>query len=572
MKKVHFILLLLSTVFSYGQVNLNVAIEDKEFKVNQKFALTFILEIQGNAVQQTPFRLPDFSKFERIANGSERNSIFLENIAVDQFIFQQVLIPKVAGEIKIGSAVVTVNGKIYKTEPFEIYVQPADRNVVAESAVKVKRNDVYLNVEVADTEVYQNEPVVAVLRAYSKNISNFRKVKNVQLPNQNDVEFSAVSYKKSDIEYSKNGPSSQILAVFLVFPKKSGNLQMQPTTASFASIPHKLISNKISLKVKNLPANAPTEYKNAVGDFKVNLSTNSTEKIEVNKPINLRLTVSGEGNMENLILPTIKKSSDYEVFQPKISKKLKIGENGINGEIFADYILVPKKAGELSILTDEFSYFNPKDRDYTDLGAQEVILNVASLEEILSDRTPLERVNAYTNNVLETVDNPVITTKKLKVEPKNTLDWSTSLFNLILFIGIIGILILISNHQKNKKNSKNTLVNKKRFSTPFEVEKISDHDLENIFGNIRRMMREKNFDAVFGSIRELDQMVQNAYHSNSSSSFADVLEKVKGSKISEEYRVLSQKIQIEKYAPVKNEEHLNELVEISILFYSKIAK
>lgn len=572
MKKIHFILLLLSTVFSYSQVNLNVAIEDKEFKVNQKFALTFILEIQGNAVQQTPFRLPDFSKFERIANGSERNSIFLENIAVDQFIFQQVLIPKVAGEIKIGSAVVTVNGKIYKTEPFEIYVQPADRNVVAESAVKVKRNDVYLNVEVADTEVYQNEPVVAVLRAYSKNISNFRKVKNVQLPNQNDVEFSAVSYKESDIEYSKNGPSSQILAVFLVFPKKSGNLQMQPTTASFASIPHKLISNKISLKVKDLPANAPNEYKNAVGDFKVNLTTNSTKKIEVNKPINLRLTVSGEGNMENLILPTIKKSSDYEVFQPKISKKLKIGENGINGEIFADYILVPKKAGELSILTDEFSYFNPKDRDYTDLGAQEVILNVASLEEILSDRTPLERVNAYTNNVLETVDNPVITTKKLKVEPKNTLDWSTSVFNLILFIGIIGILILISNHQKTKKNSKNTLVNKKRFSTPFEVEKISDHDLENIIGNIRRMMREKNFDAVFGSIKELDQMVQNAYHSNSSSSFADVLEKIKGSKISEEYRVLSQKIQIEKYAPIKNEEHLNELVEISILFYSKIAK
>ena len=241
MKKVHFILLLLSTVFSYGQVNLNVAIEDKEFKVNQKFALTFILEIQGNAVQQTPFRLPDFSKFDRIANGSERNSIFLENIAVDQFVFQQILVPKVAGEIKIGSAIVTVNGKIYKTEPFEIFVQPADRNVVAESAVKIKKNDVYLNVEIDDTEVYPNEPVVAVLRAYSKNISNFRKVKNVQLPNQNDVEFSAVSYKKSDIEYSKNGPSSQILAVFLVFPQKSGNLQMQPTTASFSSIPHKLV-------------------------------------------------------------------------------------------------------------------------------------------------------------------------------------------------------------------------------------------------------------------------------------------------------------------------------------------
>ena len=572
MKKLQYILFLFSAVFCYSQVSLVPLIDDKEYKVNQKFTLTFILEISGeNMVQQTALRLPDFSKFERLGSGSEQNTLFLDNVSVNQIVFQQVLMPKSSGNFKIGSATVTVNGKIYKTEPFDIYVAEADKNASVETPAKLK-NDLYLNVEVDDTEVYQNQPVVAVLRAYSRNINNFRKVKNVKLPSQNQVEFCAVSYKKSDIEFSKNNVSSQVLAVYLIFPEKSGRFEMQPAMATYSADAKKLLSNKVNIKVKDLPANAPQNYKNAVGDFNIDFSTTESEKIQINKPINVKLTISGEGNMENLQLPTIKESPDYDVFQPKILKSLNTGETGIKGEIIIDYIVIPKKSGVFSILTDSFSFFNPKVKEYTDLGTQKLEVNVVSQEEILADRTPLERVNAYSNNVLETVDNPVITTKTLKVEQNGGIDWKTSLLNFILFVSIIGIFLIVNNRQKNKKKIIDNLPKPLAFSASFETEKISEERLENTFGYLRRMLRERNFEEVFVTISDLDNLFRNSYKAPSNSNFAEILEKVNGSKIGEEYRTLAQKIQIEKYAPVKNEEQLNDLVESIITFYSKIAK
>ena len=46
-----------------------------------------------------------------------------------------------------------VNGKIYKTEPFEINVRDAEKKTsIADNSV---RNDLYLNLEVQDKEVYK---------------------------------------------------------------------------------------------------------------------------------------------------------------------------------------------------------------------------------------------------------------------------------------------------------------------------------------------------------------------------------------------------------------------------------
>ena len=76
-------------------------------------------------------------------------------IRVNQIIYQLYLQPKVTGKVKIGSALLTVNGKIYKSEPFDILVKETSR---AETEYLSK--DVYLNVEVQDKEVYENQPTV----------------------------------------------------------------------------------------------------------------------------------------------------------------------------------------------------------------------------------------------------------------------------------------------------------------------------------------------------------------------------------------------------------------------------
>ena len=174
MKNLHNIFFLLFSVISYGQVT--VLTEIKEGKLNEPIILTIIQEVAGDdLVQQSPLQLMDLSKFDIIGTASERNTFIdqRKGIRINQLVYQMYLQPKVQGKIKIGSALVTVNGKIYKSEPFDISVKDGgSRNSDAEYLAK----DVYLNLEISDKNVYENQPTVAVLRAYSKNFDNFRKL------------------------------------------------------------------------------------------------------------------------------------------------------------------------------------------------------------------------------------------------------------------------------------------------------------------------------------------------------------------------------------------------------------
>ena len=181
MQKILNILFFVMSAISYGQVTVLTDVNTKEPKQNEPVVLTIVQEVVGeNMEQQSPLRLPDLSKFDIAGNASEQNTFIDQKrgIRVNQIIYQLYLQPKVKGKVKIGSALLTVNGKIYKSEPFDILVKETSR---AETEYLSK--DVYLNVEVQDKEVYENQPTVAVLRAYSKNYDNFRKLENIKFVN-----------------------------------------------------------------------------------------------------------------------------------------------------------------------------------------------------------------------------------------------------------------------------------------------------------------------------------------------------------------------------------------------------
>ena len=208
---------------------------------------------------------------------------------VNQMIYQLVLTPKQSGKVKCGSVLVTVNGKIYKTEPFEINVRDTEKK--ASVAANSETNDLYLNLEIQDREVYKNEATLAFLRAYSRNYANFRKLKNIQFSNQRNVSIKPVSFAKSEIE-SSGGMNSQVIAVYMISPSESGHIELNPVSASVvnSASEDKIVSNRAKLTVRKLPPGMPEHYKNAVGHFEVtvaNLRPNEVSEIE--KPVNLSL-------------------------------------------------------------------------------------------------------------------------------------------------------------------------------------------------------------------------------------------------------------------------------------------
>lgn len=575
-KKLSYILFLFSTLFVSGQVTLAVS-EVKDPKLNQTFNLTVLLEIKGeNMEQETPLRMPDLSKFDIIGSASEQNTVVVDakkGNVINQMVYQWVLSPKEAGRIKFGSVLVTVNGKIYKTEPFEISVRETEKK--SSVADVSKSNDVYLNLEIKDKAVYKNEPTLAVLRAYSKNYGNFRKLNGIKFSSQKNINVKPVSTSKSEIE-TRSGMASQVVGTYVIYPAESGNYVINPVSASINASPsNKISSNSVRLSVKKLPVGAPEDFKNAVGNFNISfLKKNSEEVLELNKPINVTVQISGKGNFNTMHLPKIADSENYLVYPPKIVSNLNTSQDGLSGNVKAEYIVVPKKNGSIPLRLESFSYFDPETQQYVDVGEKSLALEVKTKDQILEGKSTIEKVNEYTNVVLETVNTPILPTASLKINTKNKMNWGAVAGNLSLLAILFGAAIFLKN--KVKKKPAKPLPLKTEIGsvaqTEEEIRKNWKNRWEDSIDYLKNLNENEDFTTFFSAYEELRSETKSNLNIGSESEFKKYLEEEKGLQFADEYRKLSEKLQIEKYAPFQSSEHIDELLKTIITLYSEINK
>ena len=577
-EKFIYILILFTSIVTYGQVNLYFKPDKTDYEAGDVVNLNIVLELNGdNLVQESRFNLPDLSKFNILGRASYRDAVLdpETNTNISKSIIRIALEPKQKGKIKIGSVLVTINNKIYKTEPFDIFIKDIEKKSPAKITAS---NDVYLNVEFSDREVYQDQPTIAILRGYSKNIDNLRKVKNIKLPKDESLDVHAINFQKSEIDPTgiSNMPT-QVLAMFVVFPNEAGYVEVPGVSASVSSYANnsKIVSNKVKLNVKKLPEDAPESFKNAVGNFKVDVYKATDEKVEAKKPVKVTVKVSGEGNMANMKLPEIEKSPDYEVFAPKIVNNIVAGKEGFTGSIFANYVIIPNKAGALNIKTEDFSFFNPANSEYVDLGKQTLALNALTTEQLDATKTTVEKVNDYTNDFLETVDSPVLKTTAFKVKEKKKFNWNILLVNTGVLIALIVAFFSFRKWQRKQRLVVENVEGKSLGSvaeTEAEIRERLKTDVSDYFSYLKSLKNEQNYDAFFSTVSELDEEVRSEYFNNEGGSFITFLENYKGHSVAEEYENLQQQIQMEKYSPVRSEQSIDDLYKDIINLYSKISK
>lgn len=563
-----YILFTLASVFSLAQVNFYSELNTTEAKVNTPILFTVVLEIFGeDLVQETPVKMPDLSKFNS-DYGSEQNTLIdpVKKIRINQMAYQFALVPKQTGNIKIGSALVRVNGKIYKTEPFDIFVKEAEKKPIAVANNPAK--SMYLTMQVEEKEVYMDEPAVVILKAFSRNISNFRNLEPAKFEPVRNLAIRSIANFDESIEDSENNYSSQIIGMFVIVPKVAGVMDVPPVEVAFTNHKNSLVSNKVKLNVKKLPEGAPDNFKDAVGKYnvKIEMTDKSKENLEINKAFNISVKVSGCGNLSPSIVPKILPSPDYEIFEPKILNNSVPTTKGIEGEVEAQYIIIPKKRGDLKIATESFSYFDPKEEKYVEVGSKFLTLKALNAQDIANAKTTLQKVNDYTNNVLEKVDSPVISTEKLKVKEHKDIRWFVIFGNLSI-VGIGAFLFLYFN--KKIKDKKKLLLEKKTTSTqPIvnieETEALlrnkKKFEADSYFNYLNKKINESQPSEFFKAFEELKTDADEYCLAHYSSTFSDYLRNNFGLSELEKYNQLIAKINIEKYSPYSSKEKQTEIL------------
>ena len=557
-----YILLFILPIFGYGQVTLLSETDTKEYQVREPFNLSIGLEIIGeNYQQQSPVRLPDLSKFEILGNATESVAAIDPETGnvVRQVLYHLILQPKHAGKTRIGSALVQVNGKTYKSEPFEILVRDGKRKHDAWG------RSVSMVMEVLDKEVYENQPVNVVLKlkANPHNYLDFRKVNQIKLP-QKTKNIYTVNLKREDIEIDKNDETAmQVIASFVVVPEKDGNLFVSPATALFNE--ERILSNPLKIHVKKLPEGAPRGFKNAVGKFDLEVEI-PKEEVEVNQPMDVFVKLKGKGNIIGAELPKIVESDDYTILKP--TQKIDVKESELSGEKTDHYVIIPKKEGEITIRYENFAYFDIDEKQYQTINSDDIKILSLSREAMDSPTSTLGKMMDDTGHILKKVNLLPVSEEENEEE---SFDYGRFAgMGLLVFGSLLAIYFFTFRKKKPKQWS--SVQEDDKITTIAETEELLKENIsigkEDYFGALKNAADKGNTASFFENYQELHTEAENQIKRLKNQTISEFLEEIENADFVKDFEQFRTEIQEAKYAPVH--EDLYEFYNNIVKFYTKI--
>lgn len=252
------------------------------------------------------------------------------------------------------------------------------------------KDDIIIVQSLNKSSVYEGEAVVLTIKIYTNaDLNNIFDAKEPSLDNfvsQDLMDDRSLQFQLG--EYNGRTYHVALAGRYLLIPQKSGNITIDPTEYEFGVkkrvrnggggffggffddiqiYRQRVASKSLSLNVKPLPQPRPAGFSGGVGtNFKFNVSA-TPDQVETDNSIQVKVAVSGEGNLKILSLPKPQFHQDFDSFDPKESSNLKAGANGFIGSREAEYLIIPRRDGEFEIPQISFAYFNTEQGKYVTL-------------------------------------------------------------------------------------------------------------------------------------------------------------------------------------------------------------
>ena len=466
---ISFIISVLSYSIFAQQAELSVSISKNTLGLNERLRIEFSINKQGG----DHFTPPKFKEFKVVAGPSQSVSQSWINGKVT-FLqsYTYILKPTRKGELIIEPASIEINGstisskyvKVVVTDPIDIPENPNDPEYIA-------NQNIHLVAEVTKTTPYVGEGIYVEYRLYvSENVSVY-DTSVTEAPQYNGFWNQEIQIDGYPVKMGKyNGQNYRyiVLQKALLVPTKTGNLTIDPMKMDivigvptgradfFGNIISKNIrkefaSPKKTINPKELPLNGkPENFTGAVGEFSFNV-TLSKEVLKANESSQIKIDVSGKGNLKLFELPTVATPAELEKYQPERKENVRINTNGISGSVSDSYTIVPQFKGKYKIPKVSFSYFNPKSGAYKTITTEDMYVDVLEGKELVSTNTETSQNTVQKQDVVSLGNNFRYIQTKTVFQPKKTQDfYNSTLFYLLLLVPFIAIPLGIFIGKRNE--------------------------------------------------------------------------------------------------------------------------
>lgn len=407
------ILLLLLGVRAVPGQEISVTAEVSRTRVTVDETLILTVTVSGSGVGDVPNPvLPDMQPFIVIGSTSSTSSSFnlvngqLSSSRSVRFIYQ--LKPRRTGTFVIDAAEVTLDGVTHETTPITIEVTPGAPGTSQPGATRAApsggssstaaspsqdaagtpdlEDTVYIRTTLDKKRAYQGEQVTVTYTLYTRlGLSNARYD---VVPSYTGFWMEEL-FSAHHLDFMEEIIGGRRFAVaklreIALFPTVTGELKLEPLAMicdvqaersrrslfdSFLSDPFdtffsttrqiRVVSGEQTVRVLPLPAaGRPEGFRNAVGDFSLKAMVDHATT-EVNQPVTLTIELTGEGNLKTVEDPELPPLGDFKEYQSGNRAEYASGGLGISGTKTWDHVLIPTAAGDYTIASLSFPFFDP---------------------------------------------------------------------------------------------------------------------------------------------------------------------------------------------------------------------
>ena len=402
----------IGTLSILGQVKFEAKVSKKKLGINERLRVDFEMNQDGDN-----FVPPSFNGF-RVVGGPNQaiSNSWINGKRSYSKTYSYFLSPQAKGNFTIGQASIEVDGQVYKSPPVAVTVTsaveiPKDGN----NADYLASENVHLVAEVSNSNPYLNEAITVTYKLYVSNevsiTSNWREI---DTPKYADFWSQNIdnqgNFKIYEGEFQGENYRYVILRTTVLYPQKTGELNIEPLTLDvpidvrtnkrdffgrylMTRVNKTISAGKRTIKVKPLPQQGrPDNFTGAVGEFDFEVTASRTQ-LDANESLELKISVSGEGNLKLFDLPSANLPSALEVFEPIRDDNIRTRRTGMTGSVTENYTIVPQYKGNYPIRPISFSYFDPKTETYKTLNSSELVIEVEN-----GPITAVKTDDAITNN------------------------------------------------------------------------------------------------------------------------------------------------------------------------------
>lgn len=334
--------------------------------------------------------------FEVMSAGTTQRTSIVNGRMTSSRERRYILVPKTAGQFTLGPLDIRVGGETHTTNPITITVTsapppPAPPPLTEGEAGNTTGSDaLFVQATVDNPHPYQYEQVTLRIRLYTR----YQLLDNPGYTEPTTQGFWKENLPAPDLRVETvDGVRYNVLETMLaLFPTKPGELTIGEAVLdcsvndgsqsrdafSFFQRPsgHRVVlrTKPVTINVQPLPP-PPAGFQGAVGEYRLQVRADTHEVVQ-GEPVTVDVSLSGTGHLRTVGEIELPPLPDFRSYPSEENQEITRNRGLIGGEITKQFVLVPLKAGKLTVPPLRVVTFSPSQKEYRVLEGPPIELEV----------------------------------------------------------------------------------------------------------------------------------------------------------------------------------------------------